>query len=128
MNDSKRRQSLCSSEDSETEEPEYQEEDTALVLSDPSQLLQDLHLKQVSYAWKYFCLMIYSHQQFICYITRQHDVIWLTLDSTTACCSHATKDSGLLMATGLQHRQPWEQPEDHVQEYGCPGQSCAAGH
>ncbi|XP_039974197.1 nuclear receptor coactivator 7 isoform X2 [Xiphias gladius] len=50
VKDSKRRLSLCSSEDSEVEEPEYQEEaDDALpVLSDHSQLLDDTHLKQLA--------------------------------------------------------------------------------
>lgn len=30
------------------------------------------------------------------------------------------------MATGLQHRHPWEQPADTIQEYGWTGLSCAA--
>lgn len=32
------------------------------------------------------------------------------------------------MANGLQHSHSWEQPEDSVQEYGWPGESCTAGH
>lgn len=48
MKSLKRRLSLSSSEDSEADEPEYQEEDAVLVLSDSSQLLDDFHLQQVS--------------------------------------------------------------------------------
>lgn len=50
VKDSKRRLSLCYSEDSEAEEPEYHEEvDDALpVLSDHSQLLNDHHLQRLS--------------------------------------------------------------------------------
>ncbi|XP_028986274.1 nuclear receptor coactivator 7 isoform X2 [Betta splendens] len=44
----KRRLSLSSSEDSEAEEPEYQEEDAALVLSGDSQLLDELHLQRLA--------------------------------------------------------------------------------
>ncbi|XP_019946536.2 TLD domain-containing protein 2 [Paralichthys olivaceus] len=48
--DSKRRLSLCSSEDSEAEEPEYQEEgdDALLMLSEQSQLLDDQDLEQLA--------------------------------------------------------------------------------
>lgn len=65
VKDSKRRLSLCSSGDSEAEEPEYQEEvDEFLpVLNDHSLLLDDHHLKRVSHfkqsKWtirKMFCL------------------------------------------------------------------------
>ncbi|XP_029928119.1 nuclear receptor coactivator 7 isoform X2 [Myripristis murdjan] len=50
VKDSKRRQSLCSSEGSEAEEPEYQEEaeDLLPVLSDHSQLLDDNHLESLA--------------------------------------------------------------------------------
>ncbi|XP_071326174.1 nuclear receptor coactivator 7 isoform X1 [Trachinotus anak] len=50
VKDSKRRLSLCSSEDSEAEEPEYQEEgeDALPVLSDHSQLLDDHHLERLA--------------------------------------------------------------------------------
>ncbi|XP_044062535.1 nuclear receptor coactivator 7-like isoform X2 [Siniperca chuatsi] len=50
VNDSKRRLSLCSSEDSEAEEPEYQDEvDEVLpVLGDHSQLLDDHHPKRLA--------------------------------------------------------------------------------
>ncbi|XP_035499833.2 nuclear receptor coactivator 7 isoform X3 [Scophthalmus maximus] len=50
VNDSKRRLSLCSSEDSEAEEPEYQEEgdDALLVLSNHSRLLEDHDLEQLA--------------------------------------------------------------------------------
>ncbi|XP_059195152.1 nuclear receptor coactivator 7 [Centropristis striata] len=50
VKDSKRRLSLCSSEDSEAEEPEYQEEgDYALpVLSNHSLLLEDHHLERLA--------------------------------------------------------------------------------
>ena len=53
VKDSKRRLSLCSSEDSEAEEPEYQEEesDALLVLSKHSQLLDAHDLEQVSSRW-----------------------------------------------------------------------------
>lgn len=47
VKNTKRRLSLSSSDDSEAEEPEYQEEDAVLVLSDQSQLLDDFHLQQV---------------------------------------------------------------------------------
>ncbi|XP_040901211.1 nuclear receptor coactivator 7 isoform X2 [Toxotes jaculatrix] len=47
VKDPKRRLSLCSSEDSEAEEPEYQD-DALLVLSDHSQLLDDHHLEQLA--------------------------------------------------------------------------------
>ncbi|XP_026150129.1 nuclear receptor coactivator 7 isoform X2 [Mastacembelus armatus] len=49
VKDSKCRLSLCGSEDSETEEPEYQEEsDDVLVLSDQSLLLDDQHLQELA--------------------------------------------------------------------------------
>ncbi|XP_034467869.1 nuclear receptor coactivator 7 isoform X2 [Hippoglossus hippoglossus] len=50
VKDSKRRMSLCSSEDSEAEEPEYQEEgdDDLLVLSKHSQLLDAHDLEQLA--------------------------------------------------------------------------------
>ncbi|GLD67464.1 nuclear receptor coactivator 7 isoform X1 [Lates japonicus] len=50
VNDSKRRLSLCSSEDSEAEEPEYQEEveDALPVLNNHSLLLDDHHLGQLA--------------------------------------------------------------------------------
>ncbi|XP_042345976.1 nuclear receptor coactivator 7 isoform X1 [Plectropomus leopardus] len=49
VKDSKRRLSLCSSEDSEAEEPDYQEEVDALpVLGDHSQLLHDYHLERLA--------------------------------------------------------------------------------
>lgn len=50
VKESKRRLSLSSSEDSETEEPEFQEDvDDALpVLSNQSQLLDDLHLEKLA--------------------------------------------------------------------------------
>ncbi|KAG7474338.1 nuclear receptor coactivator 7 isoform X1 [Solea senegalensis] len=49
VKDSKRRLSLCSSEDSEVEEPEYQEEgdDAVPVLNEHSQLLGDQDLEQL---------------------------------------------------------------------------------
>lgn len=46
MKDSKRRQSLCSSDDSEAEELSYH--DVLPVLSDHSLLLDDHHLEKVS--------------------------------------------------------------------------------
>jgi len=62
VKDSKRRLSLCSSEDSEPEEQEYQEVDDALpVLSSQSQLLDDGHLQRVSYT-SYISLR--GHHQF----------------------------------------------------------------
>ncbi|CAJ1062073.1 nuclear receptor coactivator 7 isoform X2 [Xyrichtys novacula] len=50
VQETKRRMSLCSSEDSEAEEPEYQEEseDVLPVLDDHSQLLDDHHLKMLA--------------------------------------------------------------------------------
>ncbi|XP_023266165.1 nuclear receptor coactivator 7 isoform X1 [Seriola lalandi dorsalis] len=50
VKDPKRRLSLSSSEDSEAEEPEYQEEgeDALPVLSDHSQLLDDRHLERLA--------------------------------------------------------------------------------
>lgn len=50
VKDPKRRLSLCSSEDSEADEPDYQrEDDDALpVLGDESQLVDGYHLKRVS--------------------------------------------------------------------------------
>ncbi|XP_026228907.1 C2H2-type zinc finger protein isoform X2 [Anabas testudineus] len=48
LKNSKRRLSLSSSDDSEADEPEYQEEDAVLVLSDNSQLLDDVHLQQLA--------------------------------------------------------------------------------
>lgn len=50
VKDPKRRLSLCSSDDSEADEPDYQrEDDDALpVLCDESQLVGDYHLKRVS--------------------------------------------------------------------------------
>ncbi|XP_018539940.1 nuclear receptor coactivator 7 isoform X2 [Lates calcarifer] len=50
VKDSKRRLSLCSSEDSEAEEPEYQEEveDALPVLNNHSLLLDDHHLGQLA--------------------------------------------------------------------------------
>ncbi|XP_028435601.1 nuclear receptor coactivator 7 isoform X1 [Perca flavescens] len=50
LKDSKRRQSLCSSLDSEAEEPEYQEEDEGAlpVLCDRSHLLDDQHLEKLA--------------------------------------------------------------------------------
>ncbi|XP_071781583.1 nuclear receptor coactivator 7 [Centroberyx gerrardi] len=50
VKDSKRRQSLCSSEDSEAEEPEDQEEveDVLPVLTHHSQLLDDQHLENLA--------------------------------------------------------------------------------
>lgn len=49
VKDFKRRLSLCSSEDSEADEPEFQEEgdDVLPVLGNQSQLLDDYHLKRV---------------------------------------------------------------------------------
>ncbi|KAM9353076.1 nuclear receptor coactivator 7 [Symphorus nematophorus] len=47
VKDPKRRLSLCSSEDSEAEEPEYQEDDLP-VLGSESQLLEDHHLKRLA--------------------------------------------------------------------------------
>ncbi|KAG7229441.1 hypothetical protein INR49_012832 [Caranx melampygus] len=48
--DPKRRQSLCSSEGSEAEEPEYQDEgeDALPILSDHSQLLEETHLERLA--------------------------------------------------------------------------------
>ncbi|KAM6995540.1 nuclear receptor coactivator 7 isoform 2-T2 [Tautogolabrus adspersus] len=50
VQEAKRRLSLCSSDDSEAEEPEYQEEDEDVlpVLGDHSQLLHDHHLKTLA--------------------------------------------------------------------------------
>ncbi|XP_073341360.1 nuclear receptor coactivator 7 [Pagrus major] len=50
VKDPKRRLSLCSSEDSEAEEPDYQkEDDDALpVLGDESQLMDDYHIKRLA--------------------------------------------------------------------------------
>lgn len=48
--------------------------------------------------------------------------------SPTARSSHAGQDSGLFVATGVQHSCPWEQPEDSVQEDGRTGQPRAPGH
>ncbi|XP_028281251.1 nuclear receptor coactivator 7 isoform X1 [Parambassis ranga] len=50
VKDSKRRLSLCGSEGSEAEEPEYQEEvdDVIPILSDHSQLLEDHHLVRLA--------------------------------------------------------------------------------
>ncbi|XP_010752651.2 nuclear receptor coactivator 7 isoform X1 [Larimichthys crocea] len=48
VKDSKRRLSLCSSEDSEAEEPENEVDDSLPVLGDDSQLLDDYHLKRLA--------------------------------------------------------------------------------
>lgn len=59
--DSQRRLSLCSSVESETEEPESQEEfgDVLPVLSDYSELLEDPHLEKVCHTTQH-CKII-SH-------------------------------------------------------------------
>lgn len=70
MKDSKRRLSLCSSEESEAEEPEYNESDDILpVLSEYSQLLDDHHLERVSCNKQldHFQEDFYSSQQQISY-------------------------------------------------------------
>lgn len=56
-------------------------------------------------------------------------ILYILISSfVTACSSHASKDSGLPVATGVQHWCPREQPEDSVQEDGWTGQPRAPGH
>lgn len=122
MKEPKRRLSL-SSEDSELEEPEYRKEveDDLIVLDDHSQLLDDYHLKMVSDT--HGTLLNYHDRRLLfCLGSKTNDSL------PTACCSYACKDSGLSLATGLQHSRAREQPENTVQEYGWPGQPSAAGH
>lgn len=57
-----------------------------------------------------------------------YSVFWHQISFLTACSSHASKDSGLPVAAGVQHGCPREQPEDSVQEDGWTGQPRPPGH
>lgn len=60
MKESKRCQSLCSSDASEVEEPEYllEVDDDLPVLTDQSHLLDDYHLEKVNNTHLYICVWI----------------------------------------------------------------------